>query len=471
VKQEKVGKMMAALRNAKVKWKCPSMIKRGYLYRILVIGIVLLSSIYLIDFTTSHIDDFQLTKLLSKEEDYSNEVDEIVDENYFVKTNGCRIVKMDVMNEQIRSFFPNAEKDKPKKIECGPPSITDSDESHLWINLTEIELKKYYNIASPDQLQCYYTTLTRLTDYSVAKNESMNSLRFGQKSKIDAEYIQVFCEGNQSQLYVDFHSFFPKKVEEPKETIETNKEKFNVMILGVDSISKLNFHRMFNKTARTISEELDAIELQGFNKVGDNTYPNLIPLLTGLSSEELNSACYSSTNASNYFDNCHFVWDDFKRKGYGTVFAEDSALLSLFNYFKNGFDKQPVDHYFRTILHQMEKDIAYNKIGNYKLCLGSQRPVDTLFKYIKKFTKSETEQPFFSFFWTSSMTHDFINYPLLIDSDLSDLLMQIKTDKYLENTILFILSDHGIRFGSFRQTTFQGMVEERLREKAKFNFL
>lgn len=54
------------------------------------------------------------------------------------------------------------------------------------------------------------------------------------------------------------------------------------------------------------------------------------------------------------------------------------------------------------------------------------------------------------------MTHDFINYPLLIDKDLSDLLHQMKQEKYLDNTILLFLSDHGIRFGSFRQTTFQG---------------
>lgn len=328
--------------------------------------------------------------------------------------------------------------------------------------MTEPELKKFYNISSADQLQCYYTTFTRLTDYSVVKNETINPIHFGQRTKIDSEYIQTFCEsGNQSQLYVDFHSFFPKHIEDREEKVK-KEDKYNIMILGVDSVSKLNLHRMMNATAKTL-EELGAIEMQGYNKVGDNTYPNLIPLLTGLTAEELNSACLSY-NASIYFDNCHFVWDDFKRKGYGTLFSEDSAVLSLFNYFKNGFDRQPVDFYFRTVLHQMEKDIAHNKIGNYKLCLGSRRPIDVLLKYMRKFTKSMADDPFFSFFWTSSMTHDFINYPMLADSDLSSVLMDLKKEKFLEKTILLVLSDHGIRFGSFRQTTFQGMVEERLRK-------
>lgn len=360
-----------ALRNMKIKWKCPAFgkIRRGHLYRFLAVGIVVLSSIYLIDFTTNHLDEIsQYTKLLksAKEDDY-NSFEEALDENYFVKTQGCRIMKMDVMNEQIKSFFPS-ESERPKKIECvGPPAITDSDERYLWINLTETELKKYYNVSTPDQMQCYYTTFTRSTDYSVVKNETINLLHFGQRSKVDAnEFVQVFCENNnQSQLFVDFHSFFPKPIED----VAIKNEKYNVMILGVDSVSKLNFHRMLNMTSKTVLDELDGIEMHGFNKVGDNTYPNLIPLLTGLSANELDSACLSS-NASIYFDNCHFIWDDFKHKGYGTLFAEDSAALSLFNYFKNGFEKQPVDHYFRTMLHQMEKDIAFNKLGNYKLCLG-----------------------------------------------------------------------------------------------------
>lgn len=274
---------MMALRNIRTKWKCPAVtkVRKTHLYRIIAIGVVLLSSIYLIDFTTNHLDEISLTKLLqrpAKDEDYSS-VDEVYDENYFVKTVGCRIMKMDVMNEQIRSFFPS-EKERPKKIQCGPPALTDSDEKYLWINLTETELKKFYNISSVEQLQCYFTTFTRLTDYSVVKNETINPLHFGQRSKIDSEYTQVFCEnGNQSQLNVDFHSFFPKKSEELK--VDKKTDKFSVMILGVDSVSKLNFHRMLNHSAKTILEDLEGIEMQGYNKVGDNTYPNLIPLLSG----------------------------------------------------------------------------------------------------------------------------------------------------------------------------------------------
>jgi membrane-anchored protein YejM (alkaline phosphatase superfamily) len=308
-------------------------------------------------------------------------------------------------------------------------------------------------------MQCYFAPFTRLTDYSVTKNESLTFLQYGQRTRIEHEYVQVFCENaNQSQIYVDYHSFFPPSPLTPK----SEEGKFNVMIIGIDSVSKLNFHRMFNATSKTL-KELGAIEFHGYNKVDDNTYPNLIPMLSGLSSQELNSSCLMSNVTT--FDNCHFIWDDFRKKGYETLFSEDSAALGLFNYFRHGFDKQPTDYYFRTALYEMEKKIAYNKIGNYKLCLGHRTPADIFFKgYMQKFVRSLKNQSTFSFFWTSSMSHDYINYPILIDDDVSDLLNLMKSEKMLEKTVVFMMADHGIRFGTFRQGTFQGMVEERLRK-------
>lgn len=254
---------MIALRNIRAKCKWPVALRKTLLYRILVIGILILSTLYLIDYTTNHISVSKLLQrpglLLTKDEDYSTEEEEVIDENYFVKTAGCRIVKMEVMSEQIRSFIPS---EPPKKIDCGVPPLTDSDENYLWINLTEIELKKFYNV-SIDQMQCFYAPFTRLTDYLVVKNDTLSSLFYGHRVKIDSEYIQVFCENsNQTQIYIDFHTFFPTSVRNENE----ENEKYNVMILGIDSISKLNFHRMMNITAKTIIKDLEGIELHGYNK-------------------------------------------------------------------------------------------------------------------------------------------------------------------------------------------------------------
>ena len=94
------------------------------------------------------------------------------------------------------------------------------------------------------------------------------------------------------------------------------------------------------------------------------------------------------------------------------------------------------------------------------MCLGDQKPNEVLFKYIEKFIKTKKDQKFFSFFWTSTLTHEFVNYPILLDDDLSNLLINMENQGYLNKTVLLLLSDHGARFGSFRQTN-QGMIEER----------
>ena len=160
------------------------------------------------------------------------------------------------------------------------------------------------------------------------------------------------------------------------------------------------------------------------------------------------------------YDNCHLIWKDFENKGYQTVFGEDCGYIALFTLDRPGFRKQPSDYFFNTFILELESNIAHNGIGMFDMCMGDKEPVQVLFNYIEKFIKSKQNEKFFSFFWTSTMTHEFINYPILLDDDLSDLLIKMEDEGYLNKTVLLLLSDHGARYGDFRETT-QGMIEER----------
>jgi hypothetical protein len=96
-----------------------------------------------------------------------------------------------------------------------------------------------------------------------------------------------------------------------------------------------------------LSPPLSAIPLFGYNKVGDNTFPNLIPLLTGMSAHELARACYP--NHKTKLDACPFIWKHFAAAGYRTAFGEDFPDIATFNYHKIGFVEQPVDYYARPL--------------------------------------------------------------------------------------------------------------------------
>jgi len=60
------------------------------------------------------------------------------------------------------------------------------------------------------------------------------------------------------------------------------KDMLNILIIGLDAQSHMNFIRQMPKTYEFLTDTLSGIELLGYNKVGDNTFPNIIPLLTGL---------------------------------------------------------------------------------------------------------------------------------------------------------------------------------------------
>lgn len=386
------------------------------------------------------------------------------DKSYFVDTIGCKMPSFPVLNEKIETFMRNE-----TQVYC-KPALTKSNNNYLWIALNRSEISSIYGVDDVSKLNCFYESVLRHTDCTnkYQKIESA-TLDFGEIVKINGEFIRVICEyDNVGEIYSDYHYFVPKveqnvlapnKVQHTSETsYPRNTNKLNILIIGIDSVSRLNFHRQMHQTSNIIMGKLKAIELFGYNKVEDNTYPNLIPVLTGLDESELASTCLPYKNST--YDKCHFIWNIYKQNGYQTLFAEDMASLGLFNYLRKGFIQQPTDYNIRPVLVEMENHIAYEKKGNAHLCLGGRRPVDIILDYMTKFIYSIGTSPYFSFFWTTSYTHDFLNYPRLIDSDFATILNNLSDSDALNNTFLILMSDHGIRWGQYRNT-YQGMMEER----------
>lgn len=83
------------------------------------------------------------------------------------------------------------------------------------------------------------------------------------------------------------------------------------------------------------SPPLNATTLLGYNKVADNTFPNLMPLLAGHSVEELRKVCNwpsGSETWSSKFDSCPIIWKKFAKRGYRTMYGEECPHLSTFNF-------------------------------------------------------------------------------------------------------------------------------------------
>ena len=292
-----------------------------------------------------------------------------------------------------------------------------------------------------------------------------NCTSFKNEVSVEEEFVKVVCSVDNQVVYKNYHAFVPIKVDVEKlcqntrkNIVSKNNERLSVLVLGMDAVSRLNFHRQMPKT-KSLLQSMQAIELFGYNKVADNTFPNLVPVLSGLSEKELQQTCWP--NKSSVFDKCKWIWKNFSAAGYRTALGEDAAWMGLFNYVKRGFEEQPTDYYVRPFIKSAEDDIGHEKKSNAKLCIGSKMSAAVLLDYVSNFAITMSSKDSFAFFWGTSLTHDFLNYPSLGDELHAKFLKHLQDTGSLNHTVFIFMSDHGIRWGGIRQT-YQGRLEERL---------
>lgn len=237
--------------------------------------------------------------------------------SYFVNTPGCRIPSFPVVINSIAHHVTQV-----PKIVCKKPLIKLTKGNQLVVNLNESELLDLYGIQDKDVVKCYYQEIKMVTDN---RNSYMSQhfnflLEETPTPPILMEYIKVVCSKSsslQTPIYMDF--FF---IVVPKETLPARNNKLSVMILGIDSVSRLNFYRHMNYTATVLKNHFDSIEFAGFNAISDSAYDNVMALMTGLTNEELGEVCVTKGKTEN-LDNCPFLWKRFKDVGFVTSFAED----------------------------------------------------------------------------------------------------------------------------------------------------
>lgn len=217
------------------------------------------------------------------------------------------------------------------------------------------------------------------------------------------------------------------------------------------------------KTFRFLREELGAVDLSGYLKVGDNTDPNLMAVLMGLTPQEFaKHRCRPRKNAK--YDDCPLIWKNFSQAGYVTAFAEDSPWMGIFHYNQVGYVKEPTDYYNRPYFQVSEKYISHNgRYGssNGKLCQGGTPSTSVIHDYSLAVAEALRDVPYFSLYWTAALTHDYLKMAAMADTPSLKYLKEFRDRGYVQDTVLFFISDHGLRWGNFR-STYAGMLEERM---------
>ncbi|XP_063226168.1 uncharacterized protein LOC134532993 isoform X2 [Bacillus rossius redtenbacheri] len=287
----------------------------------------------------------------------------------------------------------------------------------------------------------------------------------------EVEFILVKCHSEQAiasgknkrkEVYSNMHAVVPIK-EEVKWKLETNKSskhprRLSVLLLGLDSISRLNMIRKMPKTVSYLTQT-GWVELKGYNKVGDNTLPNLMALLTGYNMKEIKRSCWPSMDAK--FDDCPFIWKNFSKQGYITIFTEDEPTISTFNYHKTGFVNPPTDYYLRPYLLAAEQHLTTKMKDSMAVCLGPVSTADHILHYVYNFLSTFKDALYFGLMWLNNFSHNNPNTPGAMDSRMVSFFKDLVQIGTLNSSMIVFLSDHGMRFGKIRETS-SGWLEERL---------
>ncbi|EZA59268.1 uncharacterized protein LOC105275672 [Ooceraea biroi] len=376
---------------------------------------------------------------------------------FLVHNKGCRLPAMDPFDPAVQRFII---KEKPLVCDHGnTPTLIESNNTALFIN--SLAWEELYN--STDNISCCWRPFWRTQDQDNAVTYDTQCYFFQDSYTVDAEFIKVECFRRNEVIYKDYHAFLPRKsqVEDRcKQALKTDRisDRLSVLVVGLDSVSRMNFHRMMPKTVKAL-QTLGAVEMLGYTKVADNTYPNLIPVLTGLNQDELRNVCWQ--NHDKTFDDCPLLWKKFSAAGYRTIFGEDACSMTTFNYLKPGFREQPTDYYMRPYCIGAENDIGNTHKLNANLCIGTRKTFDCLLHYTRKAATEFSAELYFGFIWQASLTHDYFTYPQLGDDSYRDFVEHASREGLLNRTVLIMMSDHGMRWGEFRQT-YQGRIEDNL---------
>lgn len=339
-----------------------------------------------------------------------------------------------------------------------------------------------YSLSS---LRCSYKSVQRVTDNEIAYSDAVPFTK--DKVPLNDEVITVSCSNVLKwPVYSNVHAVVVRRSSpvRPKVTASNRRTRAptsdassrgttrasrkprikpsqlpNVLIFGLDSVSRLSMMRFLPKTYDYLVTQLNAVVFRGMNKVGDNTFPNLLALLTGRRVEDI----AKPGQRDKVYDDVHIVWKDFREAGYETLFAEDFPSYALFNYLARGFTKPPTDYYLRPFWLAVYE--SFLLMSSSALCLGNgpkhMLQLDYLKRYFDGRNASNADKPFFAFSYLVEISHDFSQQVGAADDDFVEFLDYLRSKGHLDNTFLFFLSDHGHRFDSIR-STFVGRIEERL---------
>lgn len=362
--------------------------------------------------------------------------------NSSLSVNGrpCQIQKLDPWDKSLQEFLV-----PPNPLVCSERQqiIYVNESGYLNINMT---VTKMYglNIAT---LNCVYQKMNRETgDQDVTFEPEVH---FSFPVFVQSHTFRISCFNASKTLIYDYMHFNPcweTTVEQKTAIDRESEEKLSVIIFGIDSVSRSHALRNLPKSYKYLLEEFDAYDFEGYSKVGENTWPNLVPLLTGRSHRSFPL----ESHLRKHVDGMPLLWNEKVMSRFATYFAEDRPDISTFNFVKSGFKYQPTDFFFRPYTLGMHKfePVIIDHLGKPSYdCYGVDNYFDIQVKYLQGFLTYTHGKRKFAYFWNNQVCHEAFTTLSRGDDAFLTFLRWLKQNNHAQNAVFVVLSDHGFRIG------------------------
>ncbi|XP_017057378.2 LOW QUALITY PROTEIN: uncharacterized protein LOC108098753 [Drosophila ficusphila] len=387
-------------------------------------------------------------------------------QQYYVKTSKCQIPYVDPFNSEVMEFY------KPESL------VTCSNQSDLiWTDYNERLKSHVLHIDEEVALQllnftdaefnCFYREIS----YG-SKADTYDKLRAnkyftdGYLVPRHVEGIIVECQtAEEPKLVLQKDAFvFIQYQQLPKDLVKPKGvRKPSVIMYGIDSLSRINLRRTMPKVFNFLKGP-GWFEMQGYNKVADNSFPNILAILSGYS-ERTAKENVCDTNEPGCLDKMPMMWKFYENASYLTGYAEDESNSNHFNYLKPGFERKPMDYYFRPLLRALEEEMDVYRLPEHdymRYCLGRRMANRYIYDYGRQFThRFVHERPIWGMFWSNHFSHDDPFMPSAMQDKVLGDLLEFQGNKDFEEMIMIFFADHGTRFGRLTQLK-EGFLEERL---------
>ncbi|KAH9381760.1 hypothetical protein HPB48_010579 [Haemaphysalis longicornis] len=196
---------------------------------------------------------------------------------------------------------------------------------------------------TPEALTCYYSSLRMATTPpNAATNVAMldSDVEFSAKrllsfgTKLYEDGVRITCMKDGDNLFTEYHMVPQKKrlhmqrrssIDDTLKMGGTHDKKLSVLVVGIESVSRLDAMRHLRKSRQYLLRQLNAYELLAYNGVGDG-FRNKLALMTGFDKREV-----SRSQRNGFTDLSTHLVRAFGGRGYIRLFAEDVAFADPFS--------------------------------------------------------------------------------------------------------------------------------------------